>query len=235
MIIKDSEFQDQLVRGLAHKMNNILSLFHGYLALLMDDNKLSAEAKDGLSRIKESAYAASELIDRTKSLARPSSVVWRELKMPDFFFVVRPSLMACLERGITFELDCADDIPPLWAEAGRVRTILVELVKNAVEATPDGGVVRIEIGSESPHGRKGTGTKAIRWAAIRVVNVGGTLSPEMAERIFEPFYTTHQQRNAAGLGLTVASNLTHQLGGVIWVESEAKRTCFKLMLPSRSV
>ena len=46
-----SEFQDQLVRGLAHRMNNILSLFHGYLGLLMDDKKLNPVMKDGLSRI----------------------------------------------------------------------------------------------------------------------------------------------------------------------------------------
>jgi len=232
MTVKDSEFQDQLVRGLAHKMNNILSLFHGYLALLMDDVKLSEEAKDGLSRIKESAHAASELIDRTKSLARPSSVVWRELKMPDYFFVVRPSLIACLERGITFELDFEEDIPPLWADAGRVRTILVELVKNAIEATPDNGKVHIEIGAESPVARKG---KAIRWASIRIINNGPSITPEMMERIFEPFYSTRQSRNAVGLGLTVASNLTHQLGGVIRMESEEGRTCFKLMLPSRSI
>jgi len=234
MTINDSEFQDQLVRGLAHKMNNILSLFHGYLALLMDDCALSADAKDGLTRIREGAHAASELIDRTKSLARPSSVVWRELKMPDYFFVVRPSLIACLERGITFDLVCQDDIPPLWADAGRVRTILVELIKNAVEATPKDGKVRIEIGSEAPHGRKGA-NKAIRWAAIKITNTGNAIPPEMTERIFEPFFTTRQQRNAVGLGLTVASNLTHQLGGVIRVETDEEQTCFKLLLPSRSV
>ncbi|MGC3989157.1 MAG: ATP-binding protein [Chthoniobacteraceae bacterium] len=132
-------------------------------------------------------------------------------------------------------ISCARTIsPPLWADAGRVRTILVELVKNAVEATPKDGKVRIEIGSEAPHGRKG-GNKAIRWASIKIINSGGSIAPEMTERIFEPFFTTRQQRNAVGLGLTVASNLTHQLGGVIRVECDEEQTCFKLLLPSRSI
>ena len=55
MQIEHSEFQDQLVRGLAHRMNNILTLFHGYLGLLMDNQKLDKETRDGLSKIKDGA------------------------------------------------------------------------------------------------------------------------------------------------------------------------------------
>src|SRR6478752_4020024 len=62
MQIEHSEFQDQLVRGLAHRMNNILTLFHGYLGLLMDNQKLDKETREGLAKIKEGARAASEIV-----------------------------------------------------------------------------------------------------------------------------------------------------------------------------
>src|SRR5438874_1259487 len=79
MQIEHSEFQDQLVRGLAHRMNNILTLFHGYLGLLLDNKKLDKPTLDGLAKIQNGARAASDLMDRTHSLVRPSSAVWREL------------------------------------------------------------------------------------------------------------------------------------------------------------
>ena len=84
MQIEHSEFQDQLVRGLAHRMNNILTLFHGYLGLLLDNKQLDPATVEGLNRIKEGAKAASELMDRTHSLVRPSAVVWREINLGDF-------------------------------------------------------------------------------------------------------------------------------------------------------
>ena len=84
MQIQQSEFQDQLVRGIAHRMNNILTLFHGYVGLLLDNQKLDQQTMEGLAKIKEGATAASELMDRTHSLARPSTLVWREVKIADF-------------------------------------------------------------------------------------------------------------------------------------------------------
>src|ERR1041384_1536344 len=80
----DSEYQDHLVRGLTHRMNNILTLFHGYLGLLLDNQKLDKATLEGLSKIKDGARAASDLMDRTNSLVRPTSTVWREIDLGAF-------------------------------------------------------------------------------------------------------------------------------------------------------
>ena len=68
--IEQSNFHEQLVRGLTHKMNNILSLFHGYLGLLIEDKKLDRATLDGLTRIRQGANEASELMDRAHGLRR---------------------------------------------------------------------------------------------------------------------------------------------------------------------
>ena len=72
MQIEYSEFQDELVRGLAHRMNNILTLFQGYLGLLLDNEKLDKPTLEGLAKIQAGARAASDLMDRTHALVRLS-------------------------------------------------------------------------------------------------------------------------------------------------------------------
>lgn len=233
MHIEHSDFNDQLVRGLTHKMNNILSLFHGYLGLLLDDKKLDQDVLEGLARIKEGAHAASELMDRTKALARPSSVVWRQLNPGDFLHMLKPSFEAMCERGVTLEIVCHEDLPPLWSDTGRLRTAITEIVRNACEASPRNGVVRVEVGAESqPQPHKG-GVPPIQWICISVSNNGEPITPEIAAKIFQPFFTTKLKLNATGLGLTVALGLIQQLGGVIRFVSEPDGTKFRLLLPSR--
>src|SRR5476649_344676 len=110
MQIEHSEFQDQLVLGLAHRMNNILTLFHGYLGLLMDNQKLDKQTQAGLAKIKDGARAASELMDRTHSLVRPPAVVWREIKLPDFIRMLRPSFESLCGPRTKLTLECPDEV-----------------------------------------------------------------------------------------------------------------------------
>src|SRR6185369_8715821 len=104
-----SEFQDQLVRGLTHRMNNILTLFHGYLGLLMDNQKLDKETREGLAKIKKGARAASELMDRTHSLVRPPAVVWREVKLHDFIRMLKPSFDTMRSASTQLIIDAPDE------------------------------------------------------------------------------------------------------------------------------
>ena len=116
MHIDQSDFHDQLVRGLTHKMNNILSLFHGYLGLLMDDKKLDPSTVAGLARIRDGAKAATELMDRTKVLARPSSVVWREVNVADLFRRMQPDFDAACERGVELQIELPENLPSIWTD-----------------------------------------------------------------------------------------------------------------------
>src|SRR5450432_3870625 len=149
MHIEHSDFHDQFVRGLTHKMNNILSLFHGYLGLLMDDKSLDAETQDGLRRIKDGAHTASELMDRTKALARPASLVWREIDVKKFLRLLTPAFEDFLEHGASLEIECAENMPSIFGDSARLKIALIELVHNACEASPAKGVIAVNVHSES--------------------------------------------------------------------------------------
>jgi two-component system cell cycle sensor histidine kinase/response regulator CckA len=238
MHIDQSDFHDQLVRGLTHKMNNILSLFHGYLGLLMDDKKLDPSTVAGLARIREGAKAATELMDRTKVLARPSSVVWREVNVADLFKRMQPDFEAACERGVTLQIDVPQDLPSIWTDTSRLKTAILEVVKNACEASPPGEVVQVEIVAESQTSATpsaaGKAAQPITWISINITDNGGGIPSELSEKIFHPFFSTKQKQNATGLGLTVALGLVQQLGGGLRFQTKPGLTTFRLLLPSRT-
>ncbi len=233
MQIDHSEFQDQLVRGLAHRMNNILTLFHGYVGLMLDNSNLDKPTVAGLKKIQDGARAASELMDRTHSLVRPSTVIWREIDLGEFIQFLRPGFDAFRGAKTKIEIDVAADLPNVWGDMSRVKTAITELVRNACEATAAGGNVRIKIQGDEPTAATSSAAQPIRWVCLAVTDDGDGVPPEMTEKIFAPFFSLKKKQNAAGLGLTVALGFAQQLGGIIRHRSDLGGTTFEMLLPSR--
>jgi signal transduction histidine kinase len=229
MPIEYSPSQDQLVRGLTHRMNNILTLFHGYLGVLMESDKLDAREREGLARISSGARAASELMDRTHALVRPASSTARELDLAMLLRLLEPSFEA--RRGARTELvvDVPEHLPIVCADAARLKTAIVELVRNALEATQRGGRVVVSCEAQpSPDG-----TKNPPWIAIRVTDNGPGIPERIASELFQPFVTTKTHQDSAGLGLPLALTFAQQHGGDIHHERRDGETRFELRLPTR--
>ena len=94
--------------------------------------------------------------------------------------------------------------------------------------------MRFVLHADLPHGELGSGhaSQPARWVSLEIVDDGPGIPPELAERIFQPFYSTRRKRNATGLGLNVAQGLIEQLGGLLRHESRPGETRFQLLLPS---
>lgn len=235
MNIESSDFNDHLVRGLAHKMNNFLTLFHGYLGLLLDNKTLEPSVMDGLAQIKEGAEAASELIDRTKALARPSSVIWREIDLGNFLRESEPAFKSALRAKMSLQITCPDGFPRLWVDSSRLRRAILEIVRNAGDASRARGTVRIVAAEEAdpkPAARKAA--RAMRWVSITISDRGPGIPKNLLRKIFQPFFTTKTDPQCNGLGLSVALGLVHQLGGAIRLNSNPGHTEFRILLPVRS-
>lgn len=234
MQIEHSDFQDQLVRGLAHRMNNILTLFHGYLGLLLDNKKLDKPTLEGLAKIQDGARAASDLMDRTHSLVRPSSAVWREVDLSEMLLRLRPTLTEMAGPKVKLQFRCLDQTPKVWADVGRIKTAVVEVIRNAIEATAGGGNISIELKAGAPPPTPTPAKQAIQWLSLAVTDDGAGIPKDAQEKIFAPFYSVKKKGNSTGLGLTVALGFVQQHGGVIRVASKPGKTCFQILLPARS-
>ena len=124
-------------------------------------------------------------------------------------------------------------MPLVHGDAARVKTALIELVKNACEATfASGGTVRLALRGDAPSPHPSHAEQPPRWVAFSVTDDGPGVPAEMAEKIFAPFFSTKKKQNAAGLGLTVVQGVARQHEGTQRLTSAAGRTTFELRLPA---
>ncbi len=232
-----SEFQDQLVRGLAHRMNNILSLFHGYLGLLMDEQKLDPVMKGGLTRIRAGALEATELMERINAISRPASCSQREMDPADFFRQIAPTLDRLRTPKVRLTVECPAGLPSMFVDASRMKLAIVELVRNACEASAAKVLIRVsaERGAEQPEFFPGSGrTRDPEWLKIEIIDDGAGIRTAGASRIYEPFYSTKKSAHATGLGLAVALGCAQQFGGTLQHRSSKAGTTFEMSLPARA-
>ena len=232
-----SEFQDQLVRGLAHRMNNILSLFHGYLGLLMDERKLDPVTKEGLARIRNGATEASDLMERINAISRPTCSMPREMDPADFFRQLAPTLEGLRKPETRIEISCPAGLPLMCVDESRMKLAIVELVRNACEAARSQVTVRVSADkcAEQPELFPcGSGAGTGEWLKIQVIDDGAGISATDAVRIYEPFYSTKKKNQCAGLGLAVALGCAQQVGGALRHRSGKRGTAFEMSLPGRA-
>lgn len=222
------------MRGLAHRMNNILSLFHGYLGLLMDDKKLDPVTREGLAKIKDGARQATDLMERTHALVRPTSAVWRDVNLGDLLKQSRPTFESVCPGRVKIEIECPENIPQVWVDASRVRMALLELVRNACDAARERVIIRVSAAECRVQGElfEGSGTSPEHWITIAVIDDGPGIPIDQAERVYQPFYSTKKKQNSAGLGLAVAMGCVQQLKGTLCHRSRPGETTFELTLPS---
>ncbi len=123
--------------------------------------------------------------------------------------------------NIRIEKDIAPDLPTIRGKLQDLQQALVNLLLNAIQAMPSGGVITLHAG-RGPQGR----------LKIDVSDTGTGIAPEAMERIFDPFYTTKSANQGTGLGLSIVYNIVRTHGGSIDVHSDLGRgTTFSIVLP----
>ena len=111
---------------------------------------------------------------------------------------------------------------PVYADAGQIEQILVNLAVNARDAMPGGGTLSIDTSNaELSDDDAGTSSKAGRYVRLRVSDTGCGMPPEVIERAFEPFYTTKPKGSGTGLGLATVYGIATAAGGDVHLYSEA--------------
>jgi signal transduction histidine kinase len=129
--------------------------------------------------------------------------------------LLRPELD---NRGINLKTKLARRLPMRPLDATQIQQVLVNLVKNAMQAMTKGGTLTLQTGE----------TPDAVW--VSVADTGGGIPQEQINRIFEPFYTT--KKKGTGLGLMIVQRIIRAHGGHIEVESQVGRgTTFRIWLP----
>ena len=220
-----------LAGGIAHDFNNILTVVLGNVTLAESDTAPTNPVSARLIEAKRATLRARDLTLQLLTFAKGGEPVratidLRELLKESAAF----ALHGARARG-EFQLPRG-----LWqvnADKGQVGQVVQNLVINAVQAMPDGGVVTISAANVefTPANPGGPQLPPGRYVQLAVADTGVGIAREHLAKIFDPYFTTKEQ--GSGLGLASAYSIVRKHGGHIMVESEpGKGTVFRLWLPA---
>ncbi len=229
-----------LAGGVAHDLNNILSGIVSYPELLLMKIPTDSPLKKPLETIKASGEKAAAIVSDLLTLARKGLP---ELKTVNLNRIIRDYLSSPEYRSlmahhpmVNIKTDLDDSLLNLNASAVHVFKIIINLVTNAAEAMPDGGMVHITTRNsyiDTPiHGY--SGFKEGEYVKLQITDEGTGIPPEDRERIFEPFYTKKRAgRSGSGLGMTMVWGAVQDHGGYIDIQSAPKKgTVVTIHLPA---
>jgi PAS domain S-box-containing protein len=213
----------QLVSGVAHELNNPLQSVVGYAELLLD-NERRDEAREDLQQILSEASRAAKIVHNLLAFVHRSSAERTSASLNDI--VQSAVALRSYEFGvanIALTADYADNLPPVRVSREEIQQVLLNLLLNAehaIKSSGDRGELRI---------RTMTCDEGV---VIEVHDSGPGVPPNVAGRIFEPFFSTKEVGQGTGLGLSIALGIVEAHGGTLVLADVGRGACFRLTLPT---
>ncbi|MES1183290.1 MAG: response regulator [Myxococcales bacterium] len=223
----------QLAGGVAHDFNNLLAVIEGSGELALEELN-DHVAREDVADMVAAAKRAAALTRQLLAFSRREAARPEPLDLAGVVRHVEKMLRRLIGEHITLLTRLEDNVSAITADRNHIEQVLVNLCVNARDAMPEGGTICIELG-ELPAGGPGS-PHATRAVALRVIDTGSGMEPEVMKRIFEPFFTTKDVGKGTGLGLSMVYGIVTQNGGEISVKSSAGHgTTFTIVFPVTSL
>ena len=219
-----------LAGGVAHDFNNLLTVMQGYAELALMRNEGDERLKRDLTQVLEATQRASRLTHQLLSFSRKQVLEPTVLDVNDVVGEVVPLLRRLIGEHIRIKFEPGAQLPNIVADVGQLEQVIINLVVNARDAMPSGGMISIRTRCH-PEPREGPAL----FVALSVADTGTGIAPEIRERIFEPFFTTKDPGKGTGLGLSMVYGIVRQSGGTIDLDSTpGAGTTFTIQFPASS-
>jgi PAS domain S-box-containing protein len=213
----------QLTGGIAHDVNNMLTVVSLNLDLLADEVPSGTMGAEALDAARRAAAGGAELTAQLLAFARRQPLNPAAVEVAPLFADLAPLLARTLGRSVTPVLTAAPGTQAVLADAAQLRSALLNLAINARDAMPEGGRLTITAAPAEEEG----------FVAFAVADEGVGMPPEIAARAFEPFFTTKPSGKGTGLGLSQVYGFVTQSQGTIAIDSAAGAgTVVRFTLPA---
>ena len=215
----------QLSAGIAHELNNPLGVVIMYSNILLDESTEGDPMKEDLKLIVEQAGRCKKIVAGLLNFARKNQVNHQQVSIKDLVNHSLESLIIPAKVKITISDESTN--PDAMLDLEQMMQVLTNLIKNAIDAMPQGGFINIKL------------EDTLSDVIIILSDTGTGIREEDRAKIFEPFFTTKSIGQGTGLGLATAYGVVKMHKGQITVESNddpAKGptgTSFKIVLPRR--
>ena len=225
----------RLAGGIAHDFNNMLTAILGYCELLLDDPAIKETHRADILEIERAGKTAAQLTRQLLAFSRREIVDPAILDLNAIVSGMDNMLHRLVGEHIEMETKLAWSLNTVKADRGQVEQVILNLVVNARDAMPDGGIMSIETANVYlPEGVTGTYLTAPpgRYVMLAVKDTGTGMANEVLEHLFEPFFTTKRTGKGTGLGLATIYGIVKENSGGIAVESSiAGGSAFRIYFP----
>ena len=225
----------QLTGGVAHDFNNLLAVIIGNVDLLEQTLEPDSSQRVYTQEATAAANRGAALTERLLAFSRKQALDPRPIEVNNLLKSMTDLLERTLRETIQLRLEVSADIVSCMVDRAQLENAILNLVINARDAMPDGGLITIEAANitldahdvaEYPESAAGD------YVSIAVRDTGVGMSAQVQARVFEPFFTTKDMGAGSGLGLSMVYGFVRQSGGHISIESEAgSGTEVRLYLP----
>ena len=214
------ETMGRLLGGVAHDFANLVTLISGYSEILLsrigENDPLRPELEEIHNAANRGARLTSQLLGYTRGqVPQPKAVDLNEIVVG-----MERMLHPIIGEHVEFRTILDPALRHVFADAGQMEQVLMNLILNARDAVPMGGCITVEttnreLGAAGSGGALPPGA----YATVSISDTGRGIDPQSLDRIFEPFFTTKPEGKGTGLGLNIALNIVKEAGGAIRVSS----------------
>jgi PAS domain S-box-containing protein len=224
-----------LAGGVAHDFNNLLTIITGYSQLILNNLGLNDPNRHSVEQIMKAGERAAALTKQLLAFSRRQVLQPRVLDLNKLVTSISNMLQRLIGEDIDLRLVLPTDLGRVNADPGQIEQVVMNLVVNARDAMPKGGVLTLEtsnINLDSNYAKAHIAVRSGPYVMIAVSDTGSGMDESTKARLFEPFFTTKGAGKGTGLGLSTVFGIVKQSGGSVEVYSEPGRgTSVKVYLP----
>ncbi len=226
----------RLAGGIAHDFNNLLTSILGNVELVLEELNPADPIYEPLTDVRKAGESAAALTRQLLAFSRKQVIEPKRLSVNALIANMQRMLERIIGEDVALETRLSPAAGVVWADAGQIEQVIVNLVVNARDAMPGGGALVVESGVEHFDDAacvRRAGAVPGRYVVLAVHDTGHGMDAETMARMFDPFFTTKPR--GTGLGLAMVYGAVTQNRGVIDVTSTVGRgTTFRIYLPESS-
>jgi PAS domain S-box-containing protein len=233
----------QLAGGVAHDFNNLLAVIVNYIDFIAEDVAAADTREPGqwdstrndIQQVQRAADRAVRLTRQLLTFGRRDVAQPEVLDLTHVVGEMEPFLRRSLGEHVQLVTCFTEGVWPVLADPGQIEQVLVNLAVNARDAMPGGGILTIDtdnIELDDAASSRYPGTTPGAYVRLRVSDTGVGMTKDVAERAFEPFFTSKPKGSGTGLGLATVYGIVSQAGGQVQIYSEpGQGTTVSVVLP----